>query len=37
MSVILDTYCHVVPGIEDYTATAMENAPSGYSKEQKPQ
>lgn len=37
ISITLDTYSHVVPGMGDYTATAMENALSAYSKAQKPQ
>ena len=37
ISITLDTYSHVVPGMGDYTATAMENALSEYSNEQKPQ
>jgi integrase len=37
ISITLDTYSHVVPGMGGYTATAMENALSEYSNEQKPQ
>jgi hypothetical protein len=34
--ITLDAYSHIVTGMGDYTAT-MEDALSGYPKEQKPQ
>ena len=37
ISITLDTYSHVVPGMGDYTAAAMENALSEYPKDQKSQ
>ena len=37
ISTTLDSYSHVVPGMGDYTAAAMENALSEYSKDQQPQ
>jgi integrase len=36
ISITLDTYSHVVPGMGDHTAAAMEDALSEYSKDQKP-
>lgn len=36
ISITLDTYSHVVPGMGDHTATAMENALADHSEDQKP-
>jgi len=36
ISITLDTYSHVVPGMGDHTAAAMEDALSEHSKDQKP-
>ena len=36
ISITLNTYSHVVPGMGNHTATAMETALSDHSKEHKP-